>query len=73
MLDLGKVSATCEIKVNGQAVGVRMSPPYNADITPYLKGETRIDEGLKEIYHQENKIYSYPENILNDNYKGMEK
>ena len=26
-----------------------------------------IDEGLKEICHQENKIYSYPENILNDN------
>ena len=44
MLDLGKVSATCEIKVNGQAVGVRMSPPYNADITPYLKaGENEIE------------------------------
>ena len=37
MLNLGSVVATCEIKVNGQDLGVRMSPPYSVDITRCLK------------------------------------
>ncbi len=44
MLDLGSVVATCEIKVNGKAAGVRMSPPYSVDITKYLhKGENEVE------------------------------
>lgn len=44
MLDLGSVVATCEIKVNGKAAGVRMSPPYSVDITEYLhKGENEVE------------------------------
>lgn len=44
MLDLGSVVATCEIKVNGQPLGVRMSPPYSVDITKYLhQGKNDIE------------------------------
>ena len=44
MLDLGSVVATCEIKVNGKAAGVRMSPPYSVDITKYLhEGENEVE------------------------------
>ena len=44
MLDLGSVVATCEVKVNGKAVGVRMSPPYSVDITEYIhSGENDIE------------------------------
>lgn len=44
MLDLGSVVATCEIKVNGKVVGVRMSPPYSVDITEYIHaGENDIE------------------------------
>jgi hypothetical protein len=44
MLDLGSVVATCEIKVNGKAAGVRMSPPYSVDITKYLHdGENEVE------------------------------
>ena len=44
MLDLGSVVATCEIKVNGKVVGVRMSPPYSVDITEYIhSGENDIE------------------------------
>ena len=37
MLDLGEVVATCEVKINGKPAGILISPPYQADITPYLK------------------------------------
>ena len=44
MLDLGSVVATCEIKVNGQALGVRMSPPYSVDITKHIRpGKNEIE------------------------------
>ena len=44
MLDLGSVVATCEIKVNGQNLGIRMSPPYRVDMTSYLRpGENEIE------------------------------
>lgn len=37
MLDLGEVIATCEVKINGKAAGILISPPYQLDITPYLQ------------------------------------
>ena len=44
VLDLGSVVATCEIKVNGQAMGVKMSPPYSVDITQQLRpGNNEIE------------------------------
>lgn len=43
-LDLGKVDATCEVKVNGQLVNILMNAPYNLDITKYLKqGDNEIE------------------------------
>lgn len=43
-LDLGNVVATCEVKVNGQSAGVRMSPPYSVDITRFAHpGENDIE------------------------------
>jgi hypothetical protein len=44
MLDLGSVVATCEVKINGKAAGVMMSPPYSVDITQYLNaGENEVE------------------------------
>jgi hypothetical protein len=44
MLDLGSVVATCEVKINGKAAGVMMSPPYSVDITQYLHaGENEVE------------------------------
>lgn len=44
MLDLGSVVATCEIKVNGQALGIKMSPPYSVDITKHIHlGKNEIE------------------------------
>lgn len=44
MLDLGSVVATCEIKINGKAAGVKMSPPYSVDITQYLRaGDNEVE------------------------------
>ena len=37
ILDLGKVDATCEVKINGQDVGILMAPPYRIDVSKYLK------------------------------------
>lgn len=43
-LDLGSVVATCEIKVNGQTAGIKLSPPYSVDITQYIHpGENDIE------------------------------
>jgi hypothetical protein len=36
MLDLGDVTASCELTVNGRFAGILMSPPYRTDITPYV-------------------------------------
>ena len=44
VLDLGSVVATCEVKINGKAAGVMMSPPYSVDITKYLQaGENEVE------------------------------
>jgi hypothetical protein len=43
-LDLGKVVATAEVRVNGQLAGIRVAPPWRVDITPHAKaGENRIE------------------------------
>ncbi len=43
-LSLGSVDATCEVKVNGQSAGILLSPPYDIDITPFIrKGDNRIE------------------------------
>ncbi len=46
LLDLGNVTASCELKINEQAVGILMSPPYTIDITPYVKPGTNNVEIL---------------------------
>ncbi len=43
-LDLGKVVATAEVRVNGQLAGIRVAPPWRVEITPHVKpGENRIE------------------------------
>lgn len=43
-LDLGKVNATCEVKINGKVVDVLMHSPYKLDISDYIKtGNNRIE------------------------------
>jgi hypothetical protein len=43
-LDLGKVVATAEVRVNGQSAGIRVAPPWTLDITKWVKpGENRIE------------------------------
>lgn len=44
MLDLGSVVATCEMRVNGQMLGIKMSPPYSFDITDCIHpGDNEIE------------------------------
>jgi hypothetical protein len=44
VLDLGDVTASCELSVNGHAAGILMSPPYTVDIAPYIHaGSNRIE------------------------------
>ena len=43
-LDLGKVVATAEVRVNGQMAGIRVAPPWRVDISKQVKpGENRIE------------------------------
>jgi hypothetical protein len=43
-LDLGEVVASAEIRVNGQLAAVKVSPPWQLDITKLVKsGENRIE------------------------------
>ncbi len=43
-LDLGSLTASAELKVNGKPVGVRVSPPWTFDISEFVKpGENRIE------------------------------
>ncbi len=36
-VDLGRVTATAEVHVNGKKVGVRVAPPWRLDVTGFLK------------------------------------
>jgi hypothetical protein len=43
-LDLGKVVATAEVRVNGQVAGIRVAPPWRVDITKQVKpGENGLE------------------------------
>lgn len=43
-LDLGKVNATCQVKINGKEVDILMHSPYKVDISSYIKsGSNRIE------------------------------
>ncbi|NLH16658.1 MAG: hypothetical protein GX455_08770 [Phycisphaerae bacterium] len=44
MIDLGKVVATAEVRVNGQTAGIRVSPPWRVDLSGHVKpGDNRIE------------------------------
>ncbi len=44
MLDLGVIVATAEIRINGEKAGILVAPPWQMDITTYLKpGENQIE------------------------------
>jgi hypothetical protein len=44
ILNLGEVAATAEVRVNGQAAGIRVAPPWKLDITAFVKaGENRLE------------------------------
>ncbi len=44
MLDLGKVAASAEVRVNGQTAGILASPPWKLDISAFVKpGENQIE------------------------------
>jgi beta-galactosidase/beta-glucuronidase len=43
-LDLGVVSASAEVRVNGKPVGVRLAPPYRVDVSGLVTpGANRIE------------------------------
>jgi len=43
-LDLGKVVATAEVRVNGARAGIRVAPPWRVDLSEFVKpGENRIE------------------------------
>ena len=43
-LDLGKVTATAEVKINGKRVGIRVAPPWTFDLSGALNaGENHIE------------------------------
>ncbi|HPM79090.1 MAG TPA: glycosyl hydrolase [Candidatus Anammoximicrobium sp.] len=43
-LDLGKVVATAEVRVNGQTAGIRVAPPWRVDISKQVQpAENRIE------------------------------
>ena len=43
-LQLGSVVATAEVRVNGQVAGIRVAPPWNVEITPFVKaGENQVE------------------------------
>ena len=43
-LDLGKVVATAEVRVNGEVAGIRVAPPWRVDISKHVRpGENRIE------------------------------
>lgn len=44
VIDLGRVTATAEVYVNGRQAGIRVSPPWRLDVTGLLKeGENKIE------------------------------
>ncbi len=46
MVDLGSVTATAEVHLNGKTAGVRVAPPWRVDATGFLKRGTNTIEVL---------------------------
>ena len=44
-LDLGKVVATAEVRVNGQLAGIRVAPPWRVDISKQVQARREPDRG----------------------------
>lgn len=43
-LNLGKVISTVEVRINGQKAGIKLTPPWQFDITNYVKtGDNKIE------------------------------
>jgi hypothetical protein len=43
-LDLGGVSATAEVRINGKRADVLVAPPWRVDITPFVRtGNNRVE------------------------------
>jgi hypothetical protein len=43
-MDLGKLSSSAEVRINGQPAGIRVAPPWKFDITQVVKpGENRVE------------------------------
>ena len=45
-IDLGKVVATAEVRVNGKVAGIRVAPPWRLDVTDYLRPGNNLIEIL---------------------------
>jgi hypothetical protein len=59
ILDLGQVSTTAEVHVNGKSAGVKMARPFCFDITGLVKaGENQIQ--VKVVNTLANHMSSYP-------------
>jgi hypothetical protein len=44
ILDLGNVTASAEVRVNGQLAGIRVAPPWTIEISKYVKpGDNRLE------------------------------
>jgi hypothetical protein len=44
LLDLGSVVATAEVRLNGQAAGVLVAPPWRLDLSQFIKqGDNRLE------------------------------
>ncbi len=44
VLDLGNLSSSAEVHINGQIAGIRVAPPWRYDITPYVQpGDNRLE------------------------------
>jgi hypothetical protein len=58
LIDLGNVQELCELKVNGQMVGVLWFPPFTTDITKFIKS----GDNLLEI-----RVYNlWPNRLIGD-------
>ena len=44
ILDLGKVAATAEVRINGKPAGIKVTPPWRLNITSFLQaGDNRVE------------------------------
>jgi hypothetical protein len=43
-IDLGDVVSSAELRVNGKSAGIRLSPPWKFDITPFAQsGDNKVE------------------------------